>query len=129
MDDLSDGELLASAETVVQAEPKALGFDHVWTTRNEVTKLEATIVLREEAVPVVRSSLELKRKALEASVRHYGGRLGELEREHGMASEEFARRYQAGELGDEPAWFEWEFVLDSQREAERQLELLDSVKL
>jgi len=37
-------------------------------------------------------------------------------------SEQFAARFGASELGEDAAWFEWKFVLDAAREAERQLE-------
>ena len=46
-----------------------------------------------------------------------------------MASEQFATRFGAGELGDDAAWFEWEFVLEAMCETEQQLELVKSIYL
>ena len=46
-----------------------------------------------------------------------------------MTSEQFATRFGTGELGDDADWFEWEFVLEATREAERQLELVKSIRL
>lgn len=84
--------------------------------------MQATLTLRPEAVPIIKSSLETRRKALEFSLRQYQARLAGFEQQHQMASAQFAAKFSAGELGDDAAWFEWEFVLDAAREAERQLE-------
>jgi hypothetical protein len=34
--------------------------------------------------------------------------LAEFERTHGMSTEEFQRRFDSGELGDAPEWFDWD---------------------
>ena len=91
--------------------------------------MQATLTVRQEAVPIVKSSLQARRKALEFSLRQYRARLTDFERQHQMASEQFLARFGAGELGDNAAWFEWEFVLDAVRETERQLELVKSIRL
>lgn len=91
--------------------------------------MQATFTIRQEAVPIVKSSLEAKRKSLEFSLRQYHERLASFERQHRMASEQFSARFGAGELGDDEDWFEWEFVLDAARETERQLELVSSIRL
>ena len=91
--------------------------------------MQATVTIRQEAVPIVKSSLETRRRSLEFSLRQYRARLTGFERQHQMASEQFATRFGAGELGDEADWFEWEFVLEATREADRQLELVKSIRL
>ena len=48
------------------------------------------LTLREEVIPLVRSSLGLKRKALEFNLRRYQDRLAQFEQRHGMSSQEFA---------------------------------------
>lgn len=63
--------------------------------------MQATLTLRQEALPIVKSSLKTRRKALEFNLRQYRTRLTDFERQHQMA---------------------WEFVLDAVREPERQLE-------
>jgi hypothetical protein len=85
--------------------------------------MQATLTIRQEAVPIVKSSLEVRRKSLEFGLRQYRARLAGFEQQHLMASAQFAEKFGAGELGDDAAWFEWEFVLDAARETERQLEL------
>ena len=89
----------------------------------------ATVMIRQEALPVVRSSIALKRQALELNLRAYQARLTEFEKRHRMTSEQFAAGFSAGELGDDAEWFEWEFVRDTYREAERKLELLNSADI
>jgi hypothetical protein len=91
--------------------------------------MQATVVMQSEAVPVVRSSLDMKRKALEFNLRRYQARLAAFEKEYHMTSELFAAKFSAGELGDNAEWFEWEFVLDAYQETTRQLGLLASVRL
>jgi hypothetical protein len=71
----------------------------------------------------------MKRKALEFNLRCYEARLADFEREHQMTSEQFAARFDAGELGDNADWFEWEFVVGAHRETTQQLGLLNSVRL
>jgi hypothetical protein len=92
------------------------------------SKMQATLTIRQEAVPIVKSSLETRRKSLEFSLRQYRARLAGFEHQHQMTSEQFAARFGAGELGDDAAWFEWEFVLDAARETEQQLELVKSIQ-
>jgi hypothetical protein len=91
--------------------------------------MQATLTMRQEAVPVVRSSLEMKRRALEFNLRQYQARLIRFEKQYLMTSDQFATRFSAGELGDDAQWFEWEFVLDAYRETARQAELLKSIRL
>ena len=91
--------------------------------------MQSTFTIRPEAVPIVKSSLETRRRSLEFSLRQYQARLSGFEQQHQMASAQFAAKFSAGELGDDAAWFEWEFVLEAIRETERQLELVRSIRL
>ncbi len=68
--------------------------------------MQATLTIRQEAVPVVKSSIEMKRKSLAFNLRPYQARLTDFERQHQMTSEQFASQFAAGELGDDAAWFE-----------------------
>ena len=84
--------------------------------------------LRQEAVPVVRPELAMKRRALEFNLKRYGERLKAFERQYGLGSQEFEAKFGSGELGDEAAWFEWQYVLDAYQETVQQLQLLESVE-
>jgi len=88
-----------------------------------------TITLQREAIPILKSSLEMKRKALEFNLSRYKERLTAFERRYGMSSEEFAAKFNAGELGDNADWFEWQYVLDAYHETLRQLQLLETIRL
>lgn len=88
-----------------------------------------TMTLRPEVVPVVRSCLESKRKALTFNLRQYQARLTTLEKRHQMPTATFISRFKAGELSDDRDWFEWEYLFDAYQEVARQLQLLESVKL
>ncbi len=74
-----------------------------------------TITLQWEVVPIVKSSLKMKMKALGFGLSRYKERLTALERRYGMASEDFVAKFNAGELGDAADWFEWQYLLDAYR--------------
>ena len=85
--------------------------------------------MESDAIPVVRSCLDTRRKALERSLLQYQNRLSALENQHRMTSEEFATKFDSGKLGDSAEWFEWEFLLGTYHETKRQLGLLASIKI
>ena len=91
--------------------------------------METTLTMQSEAVPVIKSCLDMKRKALEHNLRRYKDRLAAFERQFQMTSEQFLTRFNSGELSDGADWFEWEFVLDAYHETAQQLGLLASVRL
>jgi len=91
--------------------------------------MEAAVMLHEEAIPVLKSSLELKRRTLEFNLRRYRERLSAFERQYRMRSQEFAAKFEVGDLGDDAEWFEWQYVFDAYNETNRQLELLKSIHL
>ena len=66
--------------------------------------MNSTLILQRETIPIVKSSLMMKRKALEFSLQKYLKRLAAFEQRYGMDSEEFVARFEAGELGDEADW-------------------------
>jgi hypothetical protein len=89
----------------------------------------STLTLKEEAIPLVRSGLTMKKMALEFNLRRYSERLKHFEERHSMDSTTFASRFDQGELGDEADWFEWEYNLDAYRETLRQLQILEHIDL
>ena len=54
--------------------------------------------------------IEGNRKELECSRSRYETQLADFEQKYQMTSEEFPTRFEAGDLGDDADWFEWEFV-------------------
>ena len=91
--------------------------------------METTMTMQPEAVPVIKSCLDMKRKALEHNLRRYKDRLAAFEEQFHMTSEQFGARFNSGELGDAADWFEWDFVLGAYRETAQQLDVLASVRL
>lgn len=55
----------------------------------------------------------------------YQNKLQELERNHGMTTDAFLKRFEAGDLGDSEEWFDWEAIAALKAEAERKLGELD----
>ena len=51
----------------------------------------------------------------------YRNKLQELERHHGMSTDVFLQRFEAGDLGDADEWFDWEAIAALKTEAERKL--------
>jgi hypothetical protein len=71
----------------------------------------------------------MQEKHLEFNLRKYQDRLAQFEQRHGMSSQEFAAKFDAGELGDEAHWFEWQYILEAQQGTQGQLEFLESISL
>lgn len=90
--------------------------------------MSTSITLSPEAVSIVKSSIDLKRRALELNLQQLRSRLKSFEEQYQMSSQQFSSRFASGELGDNPEWFEWEYLLDTQQETTKQLQLLESVK-
>ncbi len=59
----------------------------------------------------------------------YRNKLQELERQHGMSTDIFLRRFEAGELGDGEEWFDWEAIAVLKAEAERKLGELERARV
>ena len=51
----------------------------------------------------------------------YRNKLLELEVRHGMSTDEFMKRFEAGDLGDADEWFDWDAIAALKTEAERKL--------
>jgi hypothetical protein len=55
----------------------------------------------------------------------YRSKLQELERLHGMSTDAFLQRFEAGDLGDAEQWFDWDAIAALKAEAERKLGKLE----
>lgn len=51
----------------------------------------------------------------------YRNTLEELEHHHGISTDAFLKRFEAGELGDADQWFDWDAIAALKAEAERKL--------
>jgi hypothetical protein len=61
----------------------------------------ATVKLLDKVIDCLAD--DYRRKLMEVE-----GVLREFERKHGMSTAEFQRRFDSGELGDAPEWFDWD---------------------
>jgi len=51
----------------------------------------------------------------------YRNKLQDLERQHGMSTDVFLQRFEAGDLGDASEWFDWDGIAALKAEAEHKL--------
>ena len=87
------------------------------------------LALSDETRPIVKSSLDLKRKIFEKNLNEYQKRLSQYEKNHKMNSRTFKKKFDAGELGDDRVWFDWMYVYSAYKETKKKLRLLESVIL
>lgn len=79
------------------------------------------LALSDEARPLVKSSLDLKKKIFERSLKDYQRRLSQYEKLHKMDSQTFEKKFNAGELGDDRVWFDWMYVYSAFKETKKKL--------
>ena len=85
------------------------------------------ITIQQEAIPIMKSSLRrMKGRVLEFNLGRYKERLTALERRYGMTSEDFAAKFNAGELGDDADWFEWHYLFEVLDEIKAMIQLQES---
>lgn len=56
----------------------------------------------------------------------FRAQLAVFEQQHGMSTAEFRRRFDSGELGDAPAWFDWDGYAVLADSLEEKLSALES---
>ena len=77
-----------------------------------------------KAHPLVRESVELHRRVVDAELRLAKERLKAFESKHGLTSEVFEGKFAAGTLGDDREWFDWAAELEVARALEQKLSAL-----
>lgn len=87
------------------------------------------LTLSDQAVDLVKAGVGLERRLLEANRHEYRHRLAAFERRHGMTTKRFVRRFHAGELSDDPQWFDWLFAHQAETESSHRLAVLRRIKL
>ncbi|MEW6606944.1 MAG: hypothetical protein AB1414_05750 [bacterium] len=69
-----------------------------------------SITLSKEAIPLIKSGLLIEESILSLSLKKYQKNLESFEKEYRMSTDEFTKRFNAGELGDDGIWFDWLFA-------------------
>ncbi len=87
------------------------------------------IDLQERDIPVIKSSLELKKRALEFNLTRYREHLEMFEKQYNMSSKNFLKKFDSGELGDDPQWFEWQYFIGVFEESVLLLNHINKIQL
>ncbi len=74
---------------------------------------------------VVVEALEREARLLRVKVRVLKRRIKEFEARYGMDSNTFRERFEAGELGDDEAFFLWWSLLEALRAVEKRLKSVE----
>jgi len=65
------------------------------------------ITLNDNEISIIREGIIIEKNIIDMGIKEYKKELEEYEERYKMTSEEFIRRYNNGELGDEEKWFDW----------------------
>lgn len=88
-----------------------------------------TIAIQEKDIPVIKSSLQLKRNSLEFNIKRYRQQLDKFEEQFNMTSKEFLKQFKTENLGDQAQWFEWEYFLEVYEDSLKQVNQINEIKL
>ena len=84
-------------------------------------------VLSEEEALIVGEALQRELALLESKVNLTKEEIKEFERKYAMSSEEFLKRFEGGELGDEQDFFEWWGLLEGLGKIEEKIAKIKAV--
>jgi len=87
------------------------------------------IDINDQSLPLIKSGLELKKSGLAFKLKKYQKKLKEFEKQYNMSSEDFMKKFKAGQLGDEAYLLDWEYLIEAVKETKKQLEELEQVKI
>ena len=85
--------------------------------------------ITEEALPILRSGIALKKKLLAIKTEDYLRRLRSFEKKHKMKSKDFFEEFTAGKLGDDAEWFDWIFVYEAYKKIMRKKQIMEGLIL
>ncbi|MEI6126348.1 MAG: hypothetical protein WCQ99_07305 [Pseudomonadota bacterium] len=87
------------------------------------------ILLKDEALPLIKSGMAIKEKILATKAESYLNRLKAFEKKHKMKSREFMLKFKSGKLGDASEWFDWLFVYEAYQKIIEQKKILKNLAL
>ncbi len=88
-----------------------------------------SISLLEEAIPIVKTGLLIEENVLSLSLNKYQKELENFEEKHQMSTDEFTKRFNTGELGDDGIWFDWLFACKAITHVSEKLRLLQGITI
>ncbi len=87
------------------------------------------IEITDEALPILKSGIALKKKLLTSKADGYLNRLKTFEKKHKMKSEAFFGAFQVGKLGDDAEWFDWLYVYQAYNRIIKQKKIIEGLSL
>ena len=87
------------------------------------------IEITDEALPILKSGIALKKKLLTAKADGYLKRLKGFEKKYKMKSEAFFKAFKAGKLGDDAEWFDWLFVYEAYNRIIKQKKIIEGLSV
>ena len=94
-----------------------------------MTRISIESDQRETVISLVKSSLAMQHKVLQAGLERAKARLRAFEKEFGQSSQKFYRAYQMGKMGDEEKVMERAGEWETYQELKKDLELLKGTKM
>ena len=88
-----------------------------------------TISIPEESSEVVKSTLQKEINRLKEKINSLNKELLNYEEKFNYSSEEFSKKFNNGELGDDQFFFEWYSEIETRNRIANRLKLLEKVKL
>ena len=88
-----------------------------------------TIEIQHEALPIVKSGLNIEKKRLEYNNKKFTHQLKIFEKKNKMSTPHFVKKFNSGVLGDDEKWFDWLFVYKAQIHIKKKLNLINTIKL
>lgn len=85
------------------------------------------MIISDEALPLIKESLERELRLLESKVNLIKRELGDFEAKYKLASNEFIKQFDEGKLGDSQEYFEWWGLLNGLKKLEEKIELTKAV--
>ena len=88
-----------------------------------------TISIPEESSEVVKLTLQKEVNRLKEKINSLNKHLSSYEKKFAYSSDEFSKKFDNGELGDDQVFFEWYAELETRNRIINRLLLLEKVKL
>lgn len=94
-----------------------------------IEEKKMTISIPEESSEVVIATIQKEIARLRKKIAALSQNLKNLEKQYDLSSEEFIKKFNNGELGDDEVFFEWYADIQTLKEIQKKLKLLEKVKL
>ncbi len=87
------------------------------------------IEITDEALPILKSGIALKKRLLTTKAGGYLNRLKTFEKKHKMKSEAFFEAFQAGKLCNDAEHFDWLYVYEAYDRIIKQKRIIEGLSL